>query len=179
MSWLLRGIEPRVDVALLPDYGERVIDQVQRHWVASVGPVVLLVLGGSLFVASSLVNGRGSWVSLLAALGLAAYALFRLVAEYRDRFVITNHKVFRMHGVFDTQRASMPLTKILDITVQKPLLGRLCNYGHFVFESAAQDQGLREIRFVPRIDDRARTIDEVINWAGLRQTAGPEKGDGT
>jgi hypothetical protein len=42
------------------------------------------------------------------------------------------------------------VSRILDITLKQPLMGRFMDYGHFVFESAAQEQGLRDIRFVPR-----------------------------
>jgi hypothetical protein len=32
------------------------------------------------------------------------------------------------------------MKRILDVTLTKPLLGRILGYGHFVFESAAQDR---------------------------------------
>ena len=82
-----------------------------------------------------------------------------MVEEFRDRFVITNQRVFRVHGTFSTSRASVPLSRILDITVKKSLIGHWFGYGHFVFESAAQVQGLNEIRYVGKIDyveDRLR-----------------------
>ncbi len=41
-------------------------------------------------------------------------------------------------------------------------------FGHFIFESAAQEQGLREIRFVGDPDRRGLTIQRVIQQAGLR-----------
>ena len=62
----------------------------------------------------------------------------------------------------------MPLGRILDTTVYKPLLDRLLNFGHFTFESAAQDQGLKEIRHVRNIDERRLTIQRVTRNAGLR-----------
>ena len=40
-------------------------------------------------------------------------------------------------------------------------------FGHLVFENAAQDQGLREIKWVSEIDDRERLIQRVIHEAGL------------
>jgi membrane protein YdbS with pleckstrin-like domain len=89
-----------------------------------------------------------------------------------DRFVITNMRVFRVHGIFNQHRATMPMSRILDITVDKPFWGRVFGYGHFVFESAAQDQGLRDIRFVGQPDARDLTIQTVIQRAGLRASAG-------
>ena len=85
-----------------------------------------------------------------------------------DRFVVTNMRVFRVKGVFSQSLATMPLSRILDITVQKPFLGRLLGYGHFIFESAAQAQGLRDIRTVGRVDERDLTIQRVVQRAGLR-----------
>nr|WP_275902071.1 PH domain-containing protein [Brevibacterium zhoupengii] len=85
-----------------------------------------------------------------------------------DRFVITNMRVFRIHGIFTQHKATMPMARILDISVHKPLMGRIFRYGHFVFESAAQDQGLRDIRYVGRPDERDLTIQTVIQRSGLR-----------
>ena len=90
-----------------------------------------------------------------------------------DRFVVTNMRVFRVNGVLARSLATMPLSRILDITVQKPLIGRLLGYGHFVFESAAQAQGLRDISFVGRPDERDLTIQRVVQRSGLR---GPRRG---
>ncbi|HWM73133.1 MAG TPA: hypothetical protein VNQ53_05300, partial [Nocardioides sp.] len=54
------------------------------------------------------------------------------------------------------------------ITVEKPLIGRLLGYGHFVFESAAQAQGLRRIVYIPNPDERDLTIQRVVQRSGLR-----------
>ena len=96
--------------------------------------------------------------------GPAAEALVR----HMDRFVVTNMRVFRVRGVLGRRLATMPLGRILDITVEKPVLGRLLNYGHFVFESAAQEQGLHRIRHVPRPYERDLVIQRVVQRAGLR-----------
>ena len=100
-----------------------------------------------------------------------------------DRFVITNMRVFRVHGVFSQRTATVPMTRILDIDVHKPLLGRMLGYGHFTFESAAQDQGLRDIRYVGRPDERDLTIQRVLQRSGQRKafkvTVGELEDDGT
>ena len=82
--------------------------------------------------------------------------------------MVTNMRVFRLHGVLNRKMATVPLIRILDITVNKPLIGRLLGFGHFVFESAAQEQGLREIRYVGRPDDRDLAIQRVVQRSGLR-----------
>jgi membrane protein YdbS with pleckstrin-like domain len=95
------------------------------------------------------------------ALGLQA--LWRVLDEYRDRFVITNQRVFRVHGVLATARATVPIQRILDITVKKTAIGRMLNFGHFIFESAAQIQGLNEIRYVGDIDQREDVLRMVMS----------------
>ena len=127
-----------------------------------------VVVGVLLLAATSVVPVGVSSVPLLLAVGLFAHAFWGYAREHRDRFVITNMRVFRIHGVLSTSLATMPLHRILDITVHKPLHGRLLGFGHFVFESAAQEQGLRDIRYVGRPDERDLAIQRVVQRSGLR-----------
>ncbi len=99
---------------------------------------------------------------------ISLHAGWRILERKIDRFVITNMRVFRVHGILSQSIATMPLSRILDISVHKPIIGRMFGYGHFVFESAAQEQGLREIRFVGDPDARGLTIQRVIQQSGLR-----------
>lgn len=171
-------LDPDVDQYVLGGQGEYVVLQVHKHWAASalawLRVAVAVLVGISAFAAT----GAVFWVVFVLAATLAGQALFRIADEYRDRFVITNQRVFRVHGTFSTQRASVPLGRILDITVNKPLLGRMLNYGHFVFESAAQVQGISEITFVADIDARDAVLQETMQRAGLRASA-PQLDDGT
>src|SRR5690606_31704027 len=73
-------------------------------------------------------------------------AAVRAYVEWRDVFVVTNWRVVRLSGVLTSRVATMPINRILDMTMTRSLLGRIAGYGHFVFESAAQEQGLREIK---------------------------------
>lgn len=167
MSGPLDWLDPRVDRYLLAEDGELLRDQVVRHWAASVWPLIRLGIGLWLFASAFVFTTFVFWVVLALALALMAQALWVLADQFRDRFVVTNQKVYRVHGNVNQLRASMPLTRILDITVDRPVIGRILGYGHFVFESAAQDQGLREIKWVPEIDERERLIQRVIHEAGL------------
>lgn len=160
--------DPTIGKHLLRDEGEVIVDEVEKHWVAYVRPVVEAVLAVVVLIGSTVVSVDVAWVLLVVAFGLLLHATWRALGEKRDRFVITNMRVFRVHGVLTSQLATMPLSRILDITVTKPLLGRFLGYGHFVFESAAQDQGLRDIRYVGRPDQRDLAIQRVVQRAGLR-----------
>ena len=168
MALLSRLTDPDVGQYLLRDEGEVVVDEVRHHWVAYVRAVVWLLLGLAVLALVPFAPVDLAWFPMLLGLVLWARAAWLGAAEHMDRFVITNMRVFRVHGVLDRKAATMPLSRILDITVSKPVLGRMLGYGHFCFESAAQEQGLRDIRFVGRPTERDHMIQKVVQRAGLR-----------
>ena len=145
-----------------------IVDEVLHHWVVYVVPMLECVLAAGLFYVFLLSPVDIAWLPLLLAFGVLAHAAWKSLVEHMDRFVITNMRVFRVRGVLSQKLATMPLGRILDISVEKPFSGRILNYGHFVFESAAQEQGLREIRFVGRPYQRDLVIQRVVQRAGLR-----------
>ncbi len=133
LFWLLSLIPDQdVDRHLIADEGEEVIDEVAHHWVVYLRPVLEVVLAVVLFVALLLGPLATGWILILLMLLLLSHAMWSALANHMDRFVITNMRVFRIHGVLAQSLATMPLTRILDITVQKPLLGRLLGYGTVV-----------------------------------------------
>ena len=164
MTWLDLDITRH----LLWAEGEVVVDEVRHHRMAYVRPFLEAGAGVLLLISMLFLPPALGWLLLLGSMALLVHASWLAVGVRRDVFVITNMRVFRVHGVLSTTLATMPLTRILDITVQKPLIGRLLGYGHFVFESAAQDQGLHDIRFVARPDQRDLAIQRVVQRAGLR-----------
>ncbi|TSD65564.1 MULTISPECIES: PH domain-containing protein [Aeromicrobium] len=173
-AWLLRMLEQEVEHHLLDDEGEHVIDLVRKHWVVyvlpSIGGLFAVFL---IYVAVAVVPVGAGWFFLLLSLGVAGWAGYIAAREYRDIFVVTNMRVFRASGVFTVKIATMPITRILDITVEKPVIGRVLGYGHFVFESAARSQGLRKIRYISDPDGRDLTIQRVVQRSGLRGPRNP------
>ena len=169
-----RGLPADADIGkhLLRDEGEVIVDVVHHHWAAYTVPLLESALAVLMLGATSVVPVQISSVPFVLALGLFGHAAWGTARERKDRFVITNMRVFRVHGVLSQSLATMPLSRILDITVKKPLHGRILGFGHFVFESAAQEQGLREIRYVGRPDERDLSIQRVVQRSGLR---GPRK----
>ncbi|HET7683236.1 MAG TPA: PH domain-containing protein [Marmoricola sp.] len=160
--------EPDIGRHLLRDEGEVIVDEVRRHWVVYVLPTLLAFASLFFFWAFLVAPVDIAPLPLFVGVVLAVYAAWRALRERSDRFVITNMRVFRVKGVFARSLATMPLGRILDITVYKPFHGRLLGFGHFVFESAAQEQGLREIRYVGRPDERDLAIQRVVQRSGLR-----------
>ncbi len=169
VGWLRRTLtDPDIGRHLLRDEGEVIVDVVRKHWCVYVIPSLICYLGLVALAASLFSEVREAWLPLVAGLALLTWGGHKALAANLDCFVITNMRVFRVHGVFARSQATMPLGRILDITVVKPFIGRLLGYGHFTFESAAQDQGLREIRYVGKPDQRDLEIQRVVQRAGLR-----------
>lgn len=159
---------------LNPRSGERVLQIVPKH-VAVYWPLPasMLASAGSLLLLLFHWNSGPAQALWLLSLVVVAAAAVRAYVEWRDVFVVTNWRVVRLSGVLTARVATMPINRILDMTMTRPLLGRVLGYGHFVFESAAQDQGLKQINFVPDIERRDLTIQRVIQRAGLRARMEP------
>jgi len=163
-----RGLHRRLN----PRNGERVLQVVPKHvavyWPLPLAVGALVVTTVGMLAAWPSSAGQLLWYASL--LGIAAAGVHAFVV-WRDVFVVTNWRVVRLSGVLTVRVATMPINRILDMTMTRTPLGRVLGYGHFVFESAAQEQGLREIRFVPDI----LSVDREINNAVNRETRRRER----
>ncbi len=160
--------DPHIGDRLLRDEDEDIVDIVHKHYVVYVFPGLFGAAGLICWLLVPFSSVEIGWAPILVGAGLMLYAGFKALQRNIDRFVVTNQRVFRVHGLLNRKEATMPLSRILDISVDKPIQGRILGYGHFTFESAAQEQGLRVIRYVARPDERNLTIQRVVTRAGLR-----------
>lgn len=142
-----------VDRYLLPT--ETAVVVVRRHWACLARDAAILVACqlGALFVLSFLGSiGLFRIVGILLCLGSLAWFGFVYSQWWMERFIVTDRRVLLTGGVLSKRVAIMPLTKVTDLTYQRPLLGRLFGYGVFVVESAGQDQALSRVDFLPNPD---------------------------
>lgn len=153
---------------LLVDEGEVVIDTVRHHNVVYGRPITETIIAIGMWLIAIFGPIELGWLFILGGIAVVMHAAYIALREQMDIFVITNMRVFRAQGVFSVRIATMPIARILDITVHKPLMGRILGYGHFVFESAAHEQGVHDIRFVGDPDGRDLTIQRVIQRSGVR-----------
>lgn len=166
---LLSGLtDPNIKRHLLRDEGEVIVDEVRHHWVVYIVPVLEMLVAMVLILVIPFTRVDLAWFPFVIGIALLLHAGWNALTQHMDRFVITNMRVFRVNGVFSQKLATMPLIRILDISVVKPFHGRIMGFGHFVFESAAQEQGLRDIKFVGRPDERDLSIQRVVQRSGLR-----------
>ena len=158
LYWLVEWLEPKTDENLSIRAGEHKILEIKKHWMACIWSVIKICGATVLWYWATFADLQVGivdfyWVFFMPfALAITIQGTWHILAEFRDRFVITNQRIFRINGVMGKTRASIPIGRILDITAKTPLIGRGLGYGHFVFESAAQIQGLNEITYVPDVD---------------------------
>jgi uncharacterized membrane protein YdbT with pleckstrin-like domain len=171
LTWLVGNLaDPRIDEHLLTDEGEQVIDEVRHHPVVYVLPALEFFVLLAVLIVTAFVPLDVAILPIGIAVLLALHLGYHALKQHMDRFVVTNMRVFRISGVFTRKVATMPISRILDISVDQPFLGRVLGFGHLTFESAAQEQGLRDIHYVGHPSERDLTIQRVIQRAGLRAT---------
>jgi len=163
-GWVARRLDPKVDSEIMVEIGERKVLEIRKHWIASSRALLKLVLGTAVwcFLLAWSPGAWYSWVGWFALLAWTIYltmrAVWKVTEHYRDRFVITNQRIVRIDGVIGSDSAMIPLGKITDITVKQTWLGKIFNYGHLIFESAGQVQGLDEIRYVQNPKKKKRVL---------------------
>jgi membrane protein YdbS with pleckstrin-like domain len=151
---------------------ERVILEVRRHMSLLFGPGFLTFLAilaaGAIgwFTSPSEGSDRVDLMLGVIALVIAARFGWKAWQWHSDRIVVTDQRIFEVSGVLTRRVASMPLTRVTDMTYQRSLLGRILGYGDLTVESAGQDQALSRIEHLPRPDDFYRTITSLVT-AGI------------
>lgn len=160
-------------------YGYRPVEvandpqDVHKHQVVYVVPIAEIIFAAFLFLYVLVEATDALGVVTVVCLLLAGHGGYAILRESRDVFVLTVERVFRVSGVIAQQKATAPVARLLDITVDKPLVGRILGYGHLILETAAQEQGLRVLRYVPNPDEVNGWIDNVR--AGLTPLGNPRR----
>ena len=176
LRWLRSIRDRRVRRRLLrdEDMREDIVQEVHHHWVVHTVPALEVVLALGLTWTLLWTPLELGWLLFAGIVALLGHAAWSYLVDFMDVFVITDMRVFRVTGVLSSKHATTPLKRILDITVEQPLPGLLLDFGHFTFESAAQEQGLREIRYVGKPLALDLVIQRHIQSVGLRGSAGSD-----
>jgi uncharacterized membrane protein YdbT with pleckstrin-like domain len=132
---------------------ERAIHGFRLH-PAAVAKPFLALLAGTLVagVASgTILAGRGSaqiliWILWTPLLGWAAYRYAKWRGTY---FIVTGQRIILIIAFLGRRSiATMPLSKVNDMLVQRSITARVWGYATFVVETAGSQQALRRIDFV-------------------------------
>lgn len=149
---------------------ERLVVATRRHWISLWGPA-LSVLGAFLLIAwigtvtppeSREVVDLLWWVWL----ALVARFIWKVVEWGQEWFAVTDKRLLLTYGVVTRHVAMMPLRKVTDLNYMRVPLGRILGYGTFLFESAGQEQAMREVRFLPDPDYVYQRIGDAVFGVG-------------
>ena len=117
---------------MLAHSDEHVYLDERRHGVVLIRPLsralALAALGGTGLVLGWPVSLAGLVLLVVAA----AVALLAVWRWDRTHVVVTNEKLFVVHGVLRKQAAAVRLAKVSTVEIEQSLAGRLLGYGNIV-----------------------------------------------
>jgi uncharacterized membrane protein YdbT with pleckstrin-like domain len=157
---------------------ERMIMQVRKHpWVLArsfleaLAAMVAATLIGFVLSPDSSTDVVDTIVGLVAVIFSGRF-VYRLWEWWDNRVIVTAQRIIEVSGVITRRVASMPLSKVTDMTYRRTILGRLLGFGDLVLESAGQKQALESIDHLPAPDHFYRTVTALVTT----ETAGaPQK----
>ncbi len=111
-----------------------------------VGQLVWIVLG--LVVAALMVQAFGSAAGPVAVFGLSVLGAvigIRALQAWFTRYVVTDLRVMRVHGILNRHAEFIPWGKVTDITRSETIFQWLARTATICIESANERSGLRTI----------------------------------
>ena len=160
--------DPGVSLSRYLADGEEVELVVRRHLVvllrsflATVLVIVVASAVGSLVSPDSGADVVDSAVGVIV-LAFVARFLWISLQWHADRIVVTDQRICQVSGVFTRAVASMPLTKLTDMTYRRTVAGRVLGYGDLVLETAGNEQALSHIAYLPDPDHFYRTVTSLV-----------------
>lgn len=139
---------------------EQLVLEVRRHVAVLLGPAipVMLALILGLVITPANPDPLLGWILWLPFLFFLARLAWEAGEWWIDRVVVTDKRIFEASGILVHNVATMPLSRVTDLTYRQTVLGRLFRYGEVVLESAGQDQALSSVKYLPNPDEFYRTL---------------------
>ncbi|MCW2959966.1 MAG: hypothetical protein JWM90_353 [Thermoleophilia bacterium] len=153
-----------------PDEG--IVLKTRQHWfvvVRDIGVLALVLILAAVAIwyvgeAGWLDNRVGDWTAIalwIVVGGILLVILWRVLAWVRAHFYITTSKVVYVHGILSREITSTPMTKIDEVTLHRPLLGRILGFGRLDVENASGGhEPLAGLEFLPRPAEMYRVLTE-------------------
>lgn len=150
------------DLSELLSADEGVVLETRQHWfvvLRSIGVLLLLLALTAVAIwyvgeAGWLENRVGDWIEIalwILATALVAVAAWRVLQWVTERIYVTTSKVVYAHGVLNRNVVSTPLVKIDEMTLRRPLLGRMLGFGRLDVDNASGGtEPLAGLEYLPR-----------------------------
>jgi Bacterial PH domain/Short C-terminal domain len=132
--------------------GEVVALRTRQHWlapvVAAAYPIVLIVVSVAIGALSLNMQAGGASGTLRSVMGYAAAAgiiigvLGVALVVWRwsaQDYIITNHRVLKVEGIFNKHSADSSLEKINDAVLDQSIWGRMFGFGDLDIMTASEE----------------------------------------
>lgn len=141
---------------------EGVVLETRQHWFVVVRNIVVRLLVLALLAvliwyvgeAGWLDNTAGDWIAIgvwIALAAIAATVLWTILGWVTERFYVTTSRIVYAHGILNRNVTTTPLVKIDEMTLRRPLLGRMLGFGRLDVENAAGGtEPLAGLEYLPR-----------------------------
>lgn len=157
----------RFERYLLP--GERRVLEFTYHWMYLAKPVAAFTLAVAVGAAVLAVTDRSAlgWLIFLVAVAWTGVPLLTAIENrHAVRLIVTDTRVVIVQGWLAKRYGMMPLSKITDLTIREPVLGRILGYGTLFAESPGQDQSLTRVDYLPEPQVVWHTISDLLYVQG-------------
>jgi len=116
-------------------------------------------------------SGGMTWLSPKAALlaglvVLAAVLLWQVLSYVARRYVMTESRAILVFGVLEQHVSEMPLSRVQNVSISKPLALRVLGLGHVGIASAGTDGFEVVWRYVRKPE---ALVGKVREWAGHQE----------
>ena len=134
------------DDQLLP--GETIVISTNQHSLVLLKPILLnifldaVIIGLWYFAFPEML-----WILALMLIP-AVILMWQVMVRSRNQYIITNRRVVKQEGVFNTKSYDASLDKINNIFHEQNLWGKMLGYGDVGLETASE-QGTSIFRFIP------------------------------
>ncbi len=152
---------------------ENVILATRHHWFVLASSIalevflILVIFAATLFGTISLSTNvaAAAWVPIISVIGFVIL-LIPITTGTRDilnwsnhQFIITNHRVMQISGIFNKSVIDSSLEKVNDIKMDQSALGRMFGYGDIEILTASE----LGVNLFKKIDNPVKFKTALIN----------------
>jgi uncharacterized membrane protein YdbT with pleckstrin-like domain len=161
---------------------ENIILATRHHWFVLASSIVLeaflicIILIATVAGSIALYGQAPAWWWVVTLLGFVVL-LIPIVTGTRDilnwsnhQFIITNHRVMQISGIFNKSVIDSSLDKVNDIKMDQSALGRMFGYGDIEILTASE----LGVNLFKKIDDPVKFKSALINAKALLEHVAEE-----
>lgn len=145
---------------------ERRVIRLRRHWAILIWDTFECAALMAITIMVSYVLPPSMWLVQNILWYVAFLVLLRFVWQimewWVETIVVTDKRFVMTRGIFTTKVLMMPISKVTDLTYERPFIGRILGYGTIIVESAGQIQALNNIEYLPKPEEFYDSISELV-----------------